>query len=121
MFGDSFSSPRLDNPVDGFNSKPIHHSGGASVVDAFLIHHLISQARYDGGSLTTGPLEFTTDRLTVNVKADFGRVFVELLDKKIRLFLAIRNQRPSRSGTTASREPSDGRERIRSRRSKEGP
>ena len=38
-------------------------------------------ASYDGGTLTTGPLEFTTDQLTINVKADFGRVFVELLDE----------------------------------------
>jgi hypothetical protein len=39
-------------------------------------------ASFDGGTLTTVPLEFTTDELSINVKADFGRVFVELLDEE---------------------------------------
>jgi hypothetical protein len=38
-------------------------------------------ASYDGGSLTTTPAILAGDTLSLNVKADYGRVVVELLDE----------------------------------------
>jgi hypothetical protein len=63
--------PSLPTPaVSALGLATIRLDGFASV-----------NASYEGGTLTTSPIEFTTDQLSVNVKADFGRIFVELLNE----------------------------------------
>ena len=66
---------------DGLGQDPTG-TGAVGLATLRLDGFASVNASFDGGTLTTVPLALTTDELTVNVKADFGRVLVELLDEE---------------------------------------
>jgi hypothetical protein len=66
-------------PYDGADT--LDQNGGLGLATLRLDGFASLNAGYDGGRVTTRPLHCRGSRLHVNAKADFGRLFAEVLDE----------------------------------------
>jgi len=67
------------NPYEGDDDTGGRYPGGISLATLRVDGFASLGASYDGGRVTTKPFRFSGSRLTVNAKADFGRLHVEAL------------------------------------------
>lgn len=67
-------------PYEGRDDTGREYPGGIALARLRLDGFAALEASYDGGTATTRPFRFSGSRLHVNVKSDFGKLRVEVLD-----------------------------------------
>jgi hypothetical protein len=70
------------NPYSGTDDTGKAYPGGLSLATLRVDGFASLNASYDGGTVTTKPFRFSGKQLSVNAKADFGRLRVEVLDER---------------------------------------